>query len=58
MMITDNYIKQQKASLDYFKNAAKNLQELYKELREENDKYDEQQMDKMYKYYENGGLAR
>ena len=58
MMITDNYIKQQKASLDYFKNAAKNLQELNKELREENDKYDEQQMDKMYKYYENGGLAR
>lgn len=56
MMITDNYIKQQKASLDYFKNAAKNLQELNKELREENDKYDEQQMDKMYKYYENGGM--
>ena len=57
-MFVDDYVRQQKASLDYFKNAAKNLQELYKELREENDKYDEQQMDKMYKYYENGGLAR
>ena len=55
-MFADDYIKQQKASLDYFKNAAKNLQELNKELKEENDKYDEQQMDEMYKYYENGGL--
>ena len=55
-MFTDNCIRQQKASLDYFKNAAKNLQELNKELKEENDKYDEQQMDEMYKYYENGGM--
>lgn len=55
-MFTDNYIRQQKASLDYFKNAAKNLQELNKELKEENDKYDEQQMNEMYKYYENGGM--
>jgi len=55
-MFTDNYIRQQKASLDFFKNAAKNLQELNKELKEENDKYNEQQMDEMYKYYENGGM--
>ena len=55
-MFTDNYIRQQKASLDFFKNAAKNLQELNKELKEDNDKYDEQQMDEMYKYYENGGM--
>lgn len=55
-MFTDDYIKQQNTSLNFFKNAAKNLQELNKELREENDKYDEQQMDKMYKYYENGGM--
>lgn len=55
-MFTDDYIKQQNASLDFFKNAVKNLQELNKELKEENDKYDEQQMDEMYKYYENGGL--
>ena len=52
----EDYIKQQKVSLDYFKNTAKNLQELNKELKEENDKYDEQQMDEMYKYYENGGM--
>ena len=55
-MFTDDYIKQQNASLNFFKNAAKNLQELNKELKEENDKYNEQQMDEMYKYYENGGM--
>lgn len=55
-MFTDDYIKQQNTSLNFFKNAAKNLQELNKELKEDNDKYDEQQMDEMYKYYENGGL--
>ena len=55
-MFTDDYIRQKKASLDYFKNAAKNLQELNKELKDDNDKYDEQQMDEMYKYYENGGV--
>lgn len=57
-MFTDDYIKQQNASLNFFKNAAKNLQELNKELKEDNDKYDEKQMNEMYKYYENGGLAR
>ena len=40
-MFTDNYIRQQKASLDYFKNAAKNLQDLNKELKEDNDKWGE-----------------
>jgi len=40
-MFTDNCIRQQKASLDYFKNAAKNLQELNKELKEDNDKWEE-----------------
>ncbi|WP_304179024.1 enterotoxin type A [Leptotrichia trevisanii] len=55
-MFTDDYIKKQNTSLDFFKNAAKNLQELNKELKEDNDKYDEQQMDEMYKYYENGGM--
>ena len=52
----DDYIRQQNASLNFFKNAAKNLQELNKELKEDNDKYDEQQMEQMYKYYENGGM--
>lgn len=55
-MFVDNYIKQQNASLNFFKNAAKNLQELNKELKEDNDKYDEQQMNEMYNYYENRGL--
>lgn len=55
-MFTDDYIKQQNASLNFFKNVAKNLQDLNKELKEDNDKYDEQQMDEMYEYYENGGL--
>nr|DAI39531.1 MAG TPA: hypothetical protein [Caudoviricetes sp.] len=40
-MFADDYIKQQNASLDYFKNAAKNLQELNKELKEDNDKWEE-----------------
>ena len=35
-MFVDDYVRQQKASLDYFKNAVKNLQELNKELKEEN----------------------
>ena len=56
-MFTDDYIKQRNTSLNFFKNAAKNLQELNKELKEDNDKYDEQQMEQMYKYYENGGLV-
>jgi putative enterotoxin type A len=55
-MFTDDYIKQRNTSLNFFKNAAKNLQELNKELKEDNDKYDEQQMEQMYKYYENGGM--
>ena len=54
----EDYIKQQNASLEYFKNAAKNLKELNEELEEENDRYDEQQMNEMYKYYKNGGLTK
>ena len=57
-MFTDDYIKQQNTSLNFFKNAAKNLQELNKELKKDNDKYDEKQMNEMYEYYENGGLVR
>ena len=57
-MFTDDYIKQQNTSLNFFKNAAKNLQELNKELKKDNDKYDEQQMNEMYKYYENRGLTK
>ena len=55
-MIIDDYIRQQNESLNFLKNAAENLKELYEEMKEENDKYDEQQMNEMYKYYKNGGL--
>ena len=54
----EDYIRQQNESLDYFENAAKNLQELNKEIKEENDKYDERQINEMYEYYENGGLVK
>jgi len=54
----EDYIRQQNASLYYFENAAKNLQELNKEIKEDNDKYDEKQMNEMYEYYENGGLVK
>lgn len=57
-MIIDDYIRQQNESLNFLKNAAENLKELYEEMKEENDKYDEQQMNKMCKYYENGGLIK
>ena len=57
-MIIDDYMRQQNESLNFLKNAAENLKELYKEMKEENDKYDEQQMNKMCKYYENGGLIK
>jgi len=40
-MFTDDYIKKQNTSLDFFKNAAKNLQELNKELKQDNDKWEE-----------------
>lgn len=40
-MIIDDYIRQQNESLNFLKNAAENLKELYKEMKEENDKYDE-----------------
>ena len=40
-MFVDDYIKQQNASLNFFKNAAKNLQELNKELKQDNDKWEE-----------------
>lgn len=33
-------------------------EEQIRETKEENDKYDEQQMEKMCEYYENGGLIK
>ena len=37
----DDYIKKQNTSLNFFKNAVKNLQELNKELKQDNDKWEE-----------------
>ncbi|NWO18887.1 enterotoxin type A [Leptotrichia sp. oral taxon 223] len=37
----DDYIKKQNASLNFFKNAVKSLQELNKELKQDNDKWEE-----------------
>ena len=37
----DDYIKKQNTSLDFFKNTVKNLQELNKELKQDNDKWEE-----------------
>ena len=52
------YLEKQKKETDYLKSVAENLQLLNKELKEDNDKYDEKQMNEMYEYYENGGLTR
>lgn len=51
------YLENQRKETNYLKSIAENLQLLNKELKEDNDKYDEQQMEQMYKYYENGGLV-
>lgn|GEM_PF-7009831 len=40
-MIIDDYIRQQNESLNFFKNAAENLKELYEEIKEENNKWEE-----------------
>ena len=52
------YLENQRKETNYLKSIAENLQLLNKELKEYNDKYDEKQMNEMYEYYENGGLAR
>ena len=40
-MVVDEDVRQQNASLNFFKNAVKNLQELNKELKDDNDKWEE-----------------
>lgn len=51
------YLENQRKETNYLKSIAENLQLLNKELKEDNDKYDEKQMNEMYEYYENGGLV-
>ena len=48
-------IEQNNKEIEFLKNVAKNLRELNKELEEENDRYSEEQMEKMYNYYKGKG---
>lgn len=52
------YLENQRKETNYLKSIAENLQLLNKELKEDNDKYDEKQMNETYEYYENGGLEK
>ena len=49
-------IEKNNKEVEFLKNTAEKLQELNRELKEENDRYSEQQMNEMYKYYKNGGI--
>ena len=51
-MMFDKYIEKQHQDIEFLKSVATGLQELNAELKEENDRYDEEQMKEMYKYYE------
>ena len=48
-------IEQNNKEIEFLKNTAKNLRELNEELKEENDRYSEEQMEKMYNYYKGKG---
>jgi putative enterotoxin type A len=48
-------IEKNNKEVEFLKNAAEKLQELNKELKEENDRYSEEQMEKMYNYYKGKG---
>ena len=48
-------IEKKNKEVEFLKNAAEKLQELNRELKEENDRYSEQQMNEMYNYYKGKG---
>ena len=48
-------IEKNNKEVEFLKNAAEKLQELNRELKEENDRYSEEQMEKMYNYYKGKG---
>ena len=48
-------IEKNNKEIQFLKNAAEKLQELNKELKEENDRYSEEQMNEMYNYYKGKG---
>ena len=48
-------IEKNNKEIEFLKNTAEKLQELNKELKEENNRYSEQQMNEMYNYYKGKG---
>ena len=48
-------IEKNNKEIQFLKNTAEKLQELNKELKEENDRYSEEQMNEMYNYYKGKG---
>ena len=48
-------IEKNNKEIEFLKNTAEKLQELNKELKEENNRYSEEQMEKMYNYYKGKG---
>lgn len=48
-------IEKNNKEIQFLKNTAEKLQELNRELKEENDRYSEEQMEKMYNYYKGKG---
>ena len=53
-MMFDKYIEKQHQDIEFLKSVATELQEQSAELKEENDRYDEEQIEEMYKYYSKG----
>lgn len=50
----DKYIEKQHQDIEFLKSVATELQEQSAELKEENDRYDEEQIEEMCKYYSKG----
>jgi len=48
-------VEKNNKEVEFLKNAAEKLQELNRELKEENDRYSEEQMNEMYNYYKGKG---
>ena len=48
-------IEKNNKEVEFLKNTAEKLQELNRELKEENDRYSEEQMNEMYNYYKGKG---
>ena len=55
MQLEYKIVEHNNRNLDYMKAMAEMLKELNQELKEENDRYSEEQMEKMYNYYKGKG---